>query len=99
MSDTTSTTEEPEGDEAPAAAVNPATSEETKRLRAEAQAARERDTQQAWIDHENEVRAVEERTARLRALRLAKEAEEAKAKAAEPAKPAKPVKRKIVRRG
>ncbi|WP_052340820.1 hypothetical protein [Salinarimonas rosea] len=55
--------------------------DESRRVRAEAQATKERENAQAWVDHDNEARAVEERTARLRALRLAKEASDAEAAA------------------
>lgn len=50
---------------------------EKQKARADAQAVRERESAQAWTDHENEARAIEERTAKLRALRLAKEAQDA----------------------
>ena len=64
------------------------TDDPTTKTRAEDRAERAermaRDGAQAMADHKAAIKAVDERTARLRALRLAKEAEEA-ARAPEPA--------------
>ena len=65
------------------------TSAEERAERAERMA---REGAQAMADHKAAIRAVDERTVKLRALRLAKEAEEAAAEAAE--KPAPKRKRK-----
>ena len=51
---------------------------------------RAKDGAAAMLEYEAEVRAIAERTARLRALRLAKEAAEKNAALAQPAKPAVP---------
>jgi hypothetical protein len=51
---------------------------------------RAKDGAAAMLEYEAEVRAIAERTARLRALRLAKEAAEKSAALAQPAKPALP---------
>jgi hypothetical protein len=51
---------------------------------------RAKDGAAAMLEYEAEVRAIAERTARLRALRLAKEAAEKNAALAQPAKPALP---------
>ncbi len=63
------------------------------RIRAEARAARAermaREGAQAMADHKAAVRAVDERTNRLRALRLAKEAQEAKEASAAVSPPAR----------
>lgn len=48
-----------------------------------------REGAQAMADHQAAIRAVDERTVRLRALRLAREAEEAAARRAKPATPAR----------
>jgi hypothetical protein len=52
---------------------------DTARARAEAAFRKEqqaRDGAKAWLEYESSMRAIQERTARLRALRLAKEAAE-----------------------
>ncbi|KQT57116.1 hypothetical protein ASG52_03355 [Methylobacterium sp. Leaf456] len=54
-----------------------------------------REGAQAMAEHLASVKAVDERTVRLRALRLAKEAEEAAAKAAEPPPPPKRSRKKV----
>jgi hypothetical protein len=54
-----------------------------------------RDGAQAMADHLAQIKAVDDRTVRLRALRLAKEAEEA-ARAPAPA-PAKPKRKRVVK--
>lgn len=56
------------------------TSSEERAERAERM---QREGAQAMADHKAAIRAIDERTVKLRALRLAKEAEEATAKAAE----------------
>ncbi|GLS43085.1 hypothetical protein [Methylobacterium brachythecii] len=54
-----------------------------------------RDGAQAMADHVAQIKAVDERTVRLRALRLAKEAEEAAL--APPPAPAKPKRKRTVK--
>lgn len=68
------------------------TSAEERAERAERMA---RDGAQAMADHQAAIRAMDERTVRLRALRLAKEAEQAAEKKAQAA--AKPKRKRIVK--
>lgn len=64
---------------------------ERARLRAEEKTVRDREGAQAWAEHQAQGQAVDERTAKLRALRLARDAEAATAVVAKP-KPAKKAK-------
>jgi hypothetical protein len=52
---------------------------ERAKLRAEEKTLRDREGAEAWAEHQAQGQAVDERTARLRALRLARDAEAAAA--------------------